>query len=93
MDPCTAAAEIARLATNKVQHMIKESPEVLLLHLGMGQNQPTREPQVLVFGFIYQGSILGTHFGPTATCPSLVRVSAAKGSSLDPKSICGQNRA
>ena len=29
--------------------------------LGMGQNRPTRGWQVLVFGSIYQGSILGTH--------------------------------
>ena len=28
----------------------------------MGQNKPTRGPQVLVFGSIYQGSILGAHF-------------------------------
>ena len=31
-------------------------------HLGMGQNQTTRGPQVLVHVSIYQGSILGTYF-------------------------------
>ena len=47
-----------------------ERPMVITLHglerpcgyMGMGQKKPTRRPQVLVFGSIYQGSILGTNF-------------------------------
>ena len=34
----------------------------LSLHMGVGQNYPTRKPQVLVFVSIYQGSISGTYF-------------------------------
>ena len=34
----------------------------LITYMGMGQNTTTRGPQVLVFGSIYQGYILGTHF-------------------------------
>ena len=30
--------------------------------LGMGQNETTRGPQVLVLGSIYRGFILGTYF-------------------------------
>ena len=40
-----------------------------LPHVGVDQNQAIRGPQVLVFGSICQGSILGTYFGPTAMCP------------------------
>ena len=34
------------------------------LQTGVGRNKVTRAPQVLAFGSIYQGSILGAHFDP-----------------------------
>ena len=36
--------------------------------MGVGQNKATRGPQILVFGSIYQGSILGTYGGWTKSC-------------------------
>ena len=32
------------------------------VNMGVGQNETTRGPQVLVLGSIYQGFILGTYF-------------------------------
>ena len=34
-------------------------------HVGMGENETIRGPQVLVFVSIYQGSLLSTYLGPT----------------------------
>ena len=42
--------------------LLSRLPVLRLSHVGMGQNETARGPQVLVFGFIYQGSLLGTYF-------------------------------
>ena len=43
---------------------------VAFAHRGMGQNLTTRGPQVVVLGSGYRGSILSTHFWPTAISPA-----------------------
>ena len=45
-----------------------------MIHMGMGQSYITRGPQVFVLGSIYQGSIFGTHFGPTAIYSHVVGI-------------------
>ena len=51
-------------AFSSMEIFSSKSPSVLSLHLGMGQNKSTRGPQVLVFGSIYQGSILVAYLDP-----------------------------
>ena len=53
-----------RKETRMVYARVNLSP---FAYMGMGQNKATSGPQVVVFGSIYQASILGTHFSPTAT--------------------------
>ena len=51
-----------RLKGGRLDCSHRSAPGTPAEDMGAGQNIATRGPQLLVFGSIYQGSILGTHF-------------------------------
>ena len=69
-DLCSAGELISATCSSRPSPISIENAESenrwVKVHMAMGQSKTTRKPHVFVFGSIYQGSILGTHFLPTA---------------------------